>query len=85
MANAPLSADELRAIVRGAVRDEFKAIGLRVDDDHADDARDDFRFIRKFRQSFEGVASKVGMALILSIVSGLTYLVWQGFRLVSGK
>lgn len=81
-----LSPEQMKDIVREAVREEFRAIGLRVnDDDDADAAREDFRFIRKWRQAVDGAASKVGMAVILALVSGLMTIMWQGFKLVSGK
>jgi hypothetical protein len=76
---------QFEAIVRRVVREEISDAGLRIDGpDHVDMAREDFRFLRKFRQSVEGVASKVGWAIITALVGGAIYLftlgtnVWKG-------
>lgn len=81
MKDGMLYAEEIEAIVRGAVRDEFEAVGLRVDDsDHQDEARSDFNFLRKLRKAVDGTASKVGSAIILALVSGLLWLLWVGIQ-----
>lgn len=73
--------DELVAVVRRAVRDELSDAGLRLDDStHQDEAREDFRFLRKMRQSTYGMASKIGLAVILAMLSGIGWLIYQGFK-----
>lgn len=81
-----MTEDEIVATIRAAVRAEFSAAGLRVDDsDDQDEAREDFRFLRKVRQGVNGASSKIGGAVILALVSGLLWLLWNGFQLVTGK
>lgn len=78
---ASLTEDELIAIVRAAVREEFSAAGMRVDAPaDVDEAKEDFRFLRKTRRWFEGASSKVGGALILTIVGGFTWLLVAGVQ-----
>lgn len=89
MSDRKLSAmteDEIVATVRAAVRAEFNAAGLRVDDsDDQDASREDFRFLRKLRTMTDSAAGKVGGAVILAVVSGVLWLLWNGFQLVTGK
>lgn len=89
MSDRKLSAmteDEIVSTIRAAVRAEFNAIGLRVDDtDDQDDAREDLRFLRKLRENVNGAQSKIGGAVILAVVSGFLWLLWNGFQLVTGK
>jgi len=93
MSTKPVSSmteDELTAVIRSAVRAEFESTGLRVDDpDDKDMAREDFRFVRRARQVFEGAASKIGGAIILACVGGFLWLLGMGVKaampLVGGK
>ena len=76
---------QLRAVVREAVKEEFSDAGLRVDDPtHQDEAKEDFRFVRRFRKGVDGAASKIGMAIILAVTSGLIWLVIQGANMWKG-
>lgn len=78
-----LSGSEIEKIVRRAVRDELADAGLRLhDEDHQDEARLDFLFLRRIRTAYSGAASKIGGAVILSIASGALWLVWVGFQSV---
>nr|DAF83388.1 MAG TPA: hypothetical protein [Caudoviricetes sp.] len=73
--------DELKRIVKEAVREELSAAGLRIDEpEHQFEAREDFRFLRNFRQALAGISSKVGAAVILAMVSGLLWLLWAGVQ-----
>lgn len=75
-----MTEDELIAAIRVAVRAEFSAAGLRIDDaDAQDEAKEDFRFLRRLRQRADSVANKVGMAVILAIVVACLGFLWQGF------
>ena len=83
---SPEQLAQMREVVKGAVRDEFADAGLRLDDaSHQDEAKEDFRFVRRLRHSVDGAAGKVGMTIILAITSGLLYLAVQGFKLFGGK
>lgn len=76
-----LTADELKHLVRAAVREELEAAGLRIaEPEQRDEAREDFRFVRKLRKNVEGTANKVGMAIILAMVSGVVAATWTGVR-----
>ncbi|PRD40859.1 hypothetical protein C5748_24810 [Phyllobacterium phragmitis] len=76
-----MTEDELVAVVRDAVRDEFSAAGLRVDTpDFQDAVREDMRFLRRVRQRADAVANKIGMAVILGIIGGVGWLIMQGLN-----
>lgn len=77
---------QIEAVVRLAVREELNDAGLRVDGmEHQAEAREDFRFIRRLRKRVDGAASKVGMAVILAITSGIIWLVVQGANIWKGQ
>lgn len=76
-----LTADELENLIRKAVRKELSAAGIRLDDpEQEDQAREDFRFLRRLRTSIDGATSKVGGAVILAMVSGALWLLWLGVQ-----
>jgi len=78
-----MTSDELEKLIRRAVRDELSDAGLRLDDAKLqDEAREDFRFLRRLRQAVNGAASKVGGAVLLAIVSGVLWLLWTGFQAI---
>ncbi len=55
--------------LRTVLREEFGDVGIRMDGpDHVDDAREDFRFLRRMRKGVNGAASKIGWLVILAIV-----------------
>lgn len=73
---------ELRELIREAVRDELREVGLRTDDaDQAEAIRDDLRFARRMRQSVEATASKIGLVIITSIAGGALLALWEGVKL----
>jgi hypothetical protein len=81
-----MTADEMEALVRNAVRQELSAAGLRIDEpEHQDEAREDFRFLRKMRRSMDGAASKVGYTILLSIAGGIIWLITQGANVWRGS
>lgn len=72
--------------LRTAMREELADAGLRLDGiEHQDEAREDFRFIRRLRKRVDGASAKVGMAVILAIASGLIWLVVQGANMWRGQ
>lgn len=76
-----MTEDELAALIQRAVRTEFESAGLRVEDaDDKDEAREDFRFVRRARNVFEGASSKIGGALILAAVGGFVWLLGMGVK-----
>lgn len=74
--------------LRLVFREELADAGLRLDDgDHQEEAREDFRFLRRIRRNADSASAKVGMAVILAIVSGIVWLIVQGvqvFRAANG-
>lgn len=72
--------------LRSVFREELADAGLRLDSvEHQDEAREDFRFVRRLRKRVDGAASKVGMAVILAVTSGIIWLVVQGANLWRGQ
>lgn len=72
---------ELRELIREAVRDELREVGLRTDDaDHAEAVRDDLRFARRMRKSVEATASKIGMLVITAVAGGAMLALWEGVK-----
>lgn len=65
----PAQLAQLETVIRRAVREEFDDAGLRVDDAlHQDAAREDFRFLRRLRLSWDGAVGKVGNAVLIAII-----------------
>jgi hypothetical protein len=79
-----ISRDELRALIREAVREELAAVGMRTDDpDHSEAVRDDLKFARRLRLTMDSIASRIGMAVITVIVAGTSLAMWEGFKFFS--
>jgi len=73
--------NDLEQIVRAAVREELHAVGLRADEpEQVDEARADFRFVRRMRKGVEGIANKVGMTVVVALVGGLLTVLSWGLR-----
>ena len=78
-----MSREELREIIREAVREELHDVGLRTDSPESREAtREDLRFSRQLRKTVEGAASKVGLAIIMAIVGGVMLALWEGLKLL---
>jgi hypothetical protein len=83
---SPEQLAQLEGVVRKAVREEMGDFGLRVDGpDHIDQAREDFRFMRRLRKAVDGVASKVGIAVIMAILGAVLWLVNSGMNFWKGS
>lgn len=66
--------DEQLQQLRNVLREQFDRAGLRLDEpEHVDDAREDFRFLRKIRKFNDGIAPRIGTFVI---ISGLGLLGW---------
>lgn len=80
-----MTADELKSLIRDAVREEFRDAGLRVDAaEHQDEAREDFRFLRRMRNAFDGAAAKIGYTILVAVAGGVIWLVTQGLNFWRG-
>jgi len=65
----PAQLAQIETVIRRAVREEFAGAGLRLDDTaHQDAAKEDFRFIRRLRLTWDAGVSKVGTAVLLAAV-----------------
>lgn len=66
---APMFSDEqlaqIKSVMRDVLREELSSAGLRMDSqDHKDDAREDFRFLRRIRTFADAFARGIGMWII---------------------
>ena len=78
----PISREELKSLMRSAVSDAFRDVGIIThDDDAVDDRRRDFQFLHDLRRTSESTKAKVGSALLLAAASGFVWLLLSGFRL----
>ena len=76
----------IKPAVRDAVREELNDAGLRIDGaDHQDEAREDFRFIRRLRKRVDGASARVGAAVLLSLTGGVIWLIMQGVNFWKGQ
>ena len=72
---------QLTDAIRVAVREELADAGLRIDDiDHQDAAKEDFRFLRRLRVGLDGVAGKIGWAIIAAILGSVIWIVQIGLN-----
>lgn len=75
-----MTEDELIVAIRIAVRAEFSAAGMRIDEpSDQDESREDFRFLRRLRRRADSISSKIGMAVILAVVAAGLGFLWTGF------
>ena len=82
---SPEQLQQLKSIVQEAVREELNDAGLRIDGaEHQDEAREDFRFLRRIRRRVDSASSAVGMAVILAVASGFIWLITQGVNVWKG-
>jgi hypothetical protein len=78
-----ISREELRQLIREAVREELAAVGMRLDDaDQQEAVRDDLRFARRMRRSVESAASRIGMTILAALIGGMLLALWEGFKLI---
>lgn len=47
---------------------------------HQDEAREDFRFLRRLRRGIDGTSSKVGWVVIAAMLGGVIYVVNLGLN-----
>lgn len=71
--------DEQLGQIRAAFREELADAGLRLDGaEQQDEAREDFRFLRRLRLRLDGAASKIGWLFIAAAFGAVMYLVNLG-------
>lgn len=75
-----LTPEQLTQIVRSAVREEMADSGLRLDGEiHQDAAKEDFRFLRNLRETWDGAVSKIGNAVLIAVVAVVGTIFGLGF------
>lgn len=68
------------AQLRAVMREEFAGAGLRLDDaENQDEAREDFRFLRKLRLTWDGSTKKVGTSVLTAIIGVALIILGSGF------
>jgi hypothetical protein len=71
---------QLALVVKEAIREEFADAGLRLDDQtQQDEAREDFRFVRKLRKSWDGTVMKVGNSVLIAVIAVAGVIFSLGF------
>jgi len=71
---------EQLAQIKTAMHEVMADVGLRVEsDDHQDEARADFRFLRNLRHGWDGTASKIGNAVLAAVIVVASGIVATGF------
>lgn len=71
---------QLKLLIREAIREESADAGLRIDGEHQDDAREDYRFLRRLRKGVDGAAAKIGLAVIAAFIGGILWLLNLGIQ-----
>lgn len=60
---------QIEASVQRAVHEAFADAGLRIDgDNHEDEARADFVFLRKLRRSWDHTGARIGNAVLVAAI-----------------
>ena len=68
------------AQLRAVMVDVLGDAGLRLDEtEHEDEAREDFRFLRKLRKSFDGASTQIGRSLLLGLIGIVGVIISLGF------
>lgn len=81
-----LTHDQLRAVVRTAMREELIACGILAStpaEQH--EAQADFLFLRRWRRTYDSLVTKVGSTIIVAIVGALIGLGALGFNIKFGR
>jgi hypothetical protein len=76
-----MTQDEIRAVVRQAVRDTLIELGVDTSDNQAMLAmQQDFAFLRKQRLMAELIGRQTRIALIGALIAGLLAALWAGVK-----
>jgi hypothetical protein len=68
------------AQLRAVMVDVLGDAGLRLDEaEHEDEAREDFRFLRRFRKAFDGASTQVGRSLLMALIGVVAVIISLGF------
>jgi hypothetical protein len=84
--NVFVTREELRALIREAIREELIIVGLHAaTPEQAEEARQDFAFVRFMRRTRDTMGRAIANAILLALVSGVAGLLWLGFRAKVGQ
>lgn len=76
----PAQLQQITTAVRAAVREELADAGLRIDDsEDQDNAREDFRFLRRLRNNFDGAAQQIGRAILGAVITIVLAIIAAGW------
>lgn len=76
-----LTADQIKIIVTGSVRDTLTSLGIDLSDTKAlQSVQADFVFMRKQRQSSEKLADWIRHSAVVVLIGGVFTIVWYGVR-----
>ncbi len=77
-----ITPEELKSLIREAVRAEFDHVGLSVSEhDHVESAREDFRFMRRFRIATDKASGIIGKAVIGALAAMFIAAMIKGFSI----
>lgn len=72
--------EQQMAQLHNVVREELSDLGVRLDSpDHVDDFREDVRFLRRMRQSWDNASKKTGNALLFGLFGIVASIIGLGF------
>ena len=75
----PLTKADLEEAVEKGVQKAFRDVGLFVENtEGVEEARSDFRFVRRMRLAFDGAASKIGGLVLVALFGGLVAVIMKG-------
>ncbi|MEO6395903.1 MAG: hypothetical protein ABIO40_08330 [Devosia sp.] len=82
MTDEPFSAlqmAQLKLILKEAINEAFADAGLRIDSgDHQDEAREDFRFVRRLRRIWDSGVTRTGTIVLTAIVGVAVTILGMG-------
>lgn len=73
-----MNKEEVRFLVKEAVKETLKGIGITVDNPHETQA--DFYYIRKLRKSHEFIGRRIFISIIAFFVPSILYIFWENLK-----
>lgn len=73
-----MNKEEVRFIVKDAVKETLNGIGMTVDNPHEMQA--DFHYIRKLRKGHEFLGKRIFISIIAFLVPPIFYIFWESIE-----
>lgn len=73
-----LSSEEVRVIVKEAVKETLVSIGVDVDD--ATEVQKDMAYIRQFRKGSQSLRGNIIRTIVTILIPATLYLMWEAFK-----